>query len=53
MNREVVFEYLDNGERKSIHFVLDEDGMLILHNILLKHGRYVNKGNRTIFFMKM
>ncbi|MCK4803650.1 MAG: hypothetical protein KAT88_03805 [Spirochaetes bacterium] len=24
MNREVVFEYLDNGERKSIHFVLDE-----------------------------
>lgn len=50
MNREVVFEYLDNGERKSIHFVLDDDGMSILHNILLKHGRYVNKGNRTIFF---
>ncbi|MCK5568745.1 MAG: hypothetical protein KAJ15_03450 [Spirochaetes bacterium] len=52
MNRKAIFEYLDSGERKSIHFVLDEDGMSILHNILLKYGRYVNKGNRTIFFLE-
>ena len=52
MDREVVFEYLDNGERKSIHFALDENGMLILRKCLTKYGRYVNKNSRTIFFIE-
>ncbi len=52
MNKEAVFEYLDDGERKSIHFVLSESGMMILHKLLLEHGRYVNKGSKTIFFVE-
>jgi hypothetical protein len=52
MNREVIFEYLDNGERKSIFFDLDENGMTILRKCLTEHGRYVNKNGRTIFFIE-
>ncbi len=52
MNKEAIFEYLDDGERRSIHFVLSESGMMILHKILLEHGRYVNKGGKTIFFVE-
>ena len=52
MKKEAVFEYLDDGERKSIHFVLNESGMMILHKLLLEHGRYVNKGGKTIFFIE-
>ncbi len=52
MNRKVIFEYLDSGERKSINFALDENGMLILLKCLTEHGRYVNKNNRTIFFIE-
>ena len=52
MDREVVFEYLDNGDRKSIHFALDENGMLILRKCLTKYGRYANKNSRTIFFIE-
>ena len=52
MNREVIFEYLDNGERKSIFFDLDENGMTILRKCLTKHGRYVNKGSKTIFIIE-
>ena len=52
MNREVIFEYLDNGERKSIFFDLDENGMTILRKCLTKHGRYVNKDSKTIFIIE-
>lgn len=52
MNKEAIFEYLDDGERRSIHFVLSESGMMILHKLLLEHGRYVNKGSKTIFFVE-
>ena len=48
----MIFEYLDRGERKSIHFALDENGMLILRKCLTEHGRYVNKNSRTIFFIE-
>ncbi len=52
MNREVIFEYLDDGERKSIFFDLDENGMTVLYKCLKEHGRYVNKNSRTIFFIE-
>ena len=52
MKKEAVFEYIDDGERKSIHFVLNKSGMMILHKLLLEHGRYVNKGGKTIFFIE-
>jgi hypothetical protein len=26
--------------------------MMILHKLLLEHGRYVNKGGKTIFFVE-
>ncbi len=48
----MIFEYLDSGERKSIFFDLDENGMTILYKFLLEHGRYVNKNSRTIFFIE-
>ncbi len=48
----MIFEYLDDGERKSIYFDLDENGMTVLYRFLTKHGRYVNKNNRTIFFIE-
>jgi len=48
----MIFEYLDDGERKSIFFDLDENGMKILYRFLTKHGRYVNKNGKTIFFIE-
>ena len=48
----MIFEYLDNGERKSINFTLDENGMSILRECLTEHGRYVNKNSRTIFIIE-
>ncbi len=52
MNCGMIFEYLDDGERKSIHFPLNENGMSILRKSLKKHGRYVNKNGKTIFFIE-
>ncbi len=52
MDYGMIFEYLDDGERKSIFFDLDENGMTILYKFLLEHGRYVNKNSRTIFFIE-
>ncbi len=52
MDCRMIFEYLDDGERKSIHFALNENGMSILRKCLTEHGRYVNKNNRTIFFIE-
>ena len=52
MNRDVIFEYLDSGERKSIFFDLDENGMTVLYRFLTLHGRYVNKNGKTIFFIE-
>ncbi len=48
----MIFEYLDDGERKSIYFDIDENGMTVLYKFLTLHGRYVNKNNRTIFFIE-
>ncbi len=48
----MIFEYLDDGERKSIYFDLDEQGMTVLYKFLTKHGRYVNKNGKTIFFIE-
>ena len=52
MDYGMIFEYLDDGERKSIFLTLDENGMTILRKCLKEHGRYVNKGNKTIFFYR-
>ncbi len=52
MDYGMIFEYLDSGERKSIFFALDENGMTILRKCLTEHGRYVNKNSRTIFFIE-
>ncbi len=52
MDYGMIFEYLDDGERKSIFLTLDENGMTILRKCLKEHGRYVNKGNKTIFFIE-
>ncbi len=52
MDYEMIFEYLDSGERKSIYFDLDENGMTVLYRFLTKHGRYVNKNGKTIFFIE-
>ncbi len=52
MNQEVIFEYLDDGERKAIFFDLDENGMTILRKCLTERGWYVNKNGRTIFFIE-
>ncbi len=52
MDYGMIFEYLDDGERKSIFFDLDENGMKILYRFLTKHGRYVNKNGKTIFFIE-
>ncbi|MBA7555787.1 hypothetical protein ES705_48474 [subsurface metagenome] len=35
-----------------IFFDLDENGMTILQKCLTEHGRYVNKGSNTIFFIE-
>ncbi len=52
MDYGMIFEYLDDGERKSIYFDLDENGMTVLRKCLTKHGRYVNKNGKTIFFIE-
>ncbi len=52
MDYGMIFEYLDDGERKSIFFNLDENGMTVLHKCLTEHGRYVNKNGKTIFFIE-
>ncbi len=52
MDYGTIFEYLDNGERKSINCALDESGMTILYKFLVEHGRYVIKNSRTIFFIE-
>ena len=44
----MIFEYLDSGKRKSIHFTVNENGMSILRKCLTQHGRYVNKNSRII-----
>ncbi len=48
----MIFEYLDDGERKSILFDLDENGITVLYKFLTIHGRYVNKNGKTIFFIE-
>ena len=52
MDYGMIFEYLDDGERKSIYFDLDENGMTVLRKCLTIHGRYVNKNGNTIFFIE-
>ena len=52
MDYGMIFEYLDDGERKSIFFDLDENGMTVLYRFLTIHGRYVNKNGNTIFFIE-
>ncbi len=48
----MIFEYLDDGERKSIYFDLGENGMTVLYKFLTIHGRYINKNGKTIFFIE-
>ena len=52
MDYGMFFEYLYDGEKKSIFFDLDEHGMTVLYRFLTKHGRYVNKNGKTIFFIE-
>ena len=52
MDYGMIFEYLYDGERKSIYFDLDENRMTVLYRFLTKHGRYVNKNGKTIFFIE-